>query len=80
MREGAPSDIFVPPSAQDVEVYCMNKGYRIDAEAFVDFYASKGWMVGKNRMKDWHAAVRNWARNSRQESKKQSVMDEMKDW
>ena len=38
-------------------------GYtNVDAERFVDFYASKDWMVGKNRMKDWKAAVRNWAR------------------
>lgn len=38
-------------------------GYaNVDAERFVDFYAAKDWMIGKNRMKDWKAAVRNWAR------------------
>ena len=38
-------------------------GYtNVDAERFVDFYAAKDWMIGRNRMKDWKAAVRNWAR------------------
>lgn len=75
--------IFIPPSVADVEVYCQHKGYKIDAEAFVDFYESKGWMVGSNPMRSWHAAVRNWARNHKNdppEKGKQSIMDEMKDW
>lgn len=45
--------------------YCQEKGYAMDAERFVDFYSSKGWMVGKNKMKDWKAAVRNWARQDK---------------
>ena len=36
-----------------------------DPERFVDFYAQKGWMVGRSRMKDWKAAVRNWLRTSK---------------
>lgn len=59
---------FVPPTQEQVQAYSAEKGYGIDAERFVDFYASKGWMVGKNKMKDWKAAVRNWAKNQRQES------------
>ena len=39
----------------------------VDAERFIDFYESKGWFVGKNKMKDWKAAVRNWARSQREE-------------
>lgn len=55
---------FAPPSVQQVSEYAESKGHpRFDAERFVDFYASKGWMVGKNKMKDWKAAVRNWARS-----------------
>ena len=54
---------FVPPTHQDVAEYCRERGYcNIDVERFIDFYSSKGWMVGKNKMKDWKAAVRNWAR------------------
>ena len=58
---------FAPPTVEDVNAYCREKGYSVDAERFVDFYESKGWMVGKNRMKDWKAAVRNWNRSQRQE-------------
>jgi len=39
-----------------------------DAERFIDFYSSKGWMVGKNKMKDWKASVRTWLRSSDQKS------------
>ena len=56
---------FIPPTPENVREYCREKGYDIDAESFVDFYASKGWMVGKNKMKDWKASVRNWARNNK---------------
>ena len=51
---------FTPPSADDVAAYVREQGYHINAERFVAFYEQKGWMVGKNRMKDWKAAVRNW--------------------
>lgn len=57
---------FVPPTRQDVAEYCREKGYsNVDVERFIDFYSCKGWMVGKNKMKDWKAAVRNWARSER---------------
>ena len=51
---------FAPPSLEEVKEYCRESGYNIDAERFVAFYESKGWMVGKNKMKDWKAAVRGW--------------------
>ena len=56
---------FEPPTAEQVREYCQEKGFALDVEAFVDFYASKGWMIGKNKMKDWKAAVRNWERQGR---------------
>lgn len=63
------SSRFLPPTLKDVKDYCIEKGYKnIDADRFIDFYSSKGWMVGKNKMKDWKAAVRNWTRSQRQES------------
>lgn len=58
---------FTPPTTQQVKEYAAEKGYILDADRFVDFYECKGWMVGKNKMKDWKAAVRNWARSQRQE-------------
>jgi hypothetical protein len=51
---------FVAPSVEEVRAYCIERHNRVNAERFVDFYASKGWMVGKNKMKDWKAAVRTW--------------------
>jgi hypothetical protein len=42
----------------------------VDAQRFVDFYSSKGWTVGKSPMKDWRAAVRNWASRDRASPKK----------
>ena len=56
---------FVPPTPEDVSGYCREHGYNVDVQRFIDFYSSKGWMVGKNRMKDWRAAVRNWARQDK---------------
>lgn len=53
---------FVAPSLQEVSDYISEKGYTVDARQFVDFYESKGWMVGSNKMKDWRAAVRTWTR------------------
>ena len=51
---------FTPPTAEDVAAYAKQLGKTIDAQRFVDFYACKGWKVGKNPMKDWKAAVRTW--------------------
>ena len=56
------SNRFVPPTLEEVQEYCFERGNNVDAETFVDFYSSKGWMVGKNKMKDWKAAVRTWER------------------
>lgn len=53
---------FTPPSVDEVAAYCRERGNAVDAQRFVDFYASKGWKVGNAGMKDWHAAVRNWER------------------
>lgn len=52
---------FTPPTPEDVRAYCQKKGYAVDADRFCNFYASKGWRVGNQPMKDWQAAVRTWA-------------------
>ena len=51
---------FVKPSVDEVRAYCIERNNNIDAEAFINFYESKGWKIGKNAMKDWKAAVRTW--------------------
>lgn len=55
--------VFVPPTLEEVEEYCRERMNTVDANKFVDFYSAKGWMVGKNKMKDWKAAVRTWEKN-----------------
>lgn len=55
---------FVAPSINEVKSYCLERKNNVDAERFVNFYASKGWMVGKNKMRDWKACVRTWERES----------------
>lgn len=64
--EGVKEKRFAPPALQEVKDYCLKMGYtHVDAERFIDYYASNGWMVGKNRMKDWKATVRNWDRSEK---------------
>lgn len=55
-----PTKRFIPPTVDDVREYCFERGNSIDPQRFVDYYTSNGWMVGKNKMKDWKAAVRTW--------------------
>jgi hypothetical protein len=57
---------FVAPTVEQVREYCTQKGYDMDAEAFVDHYESNGWMVGKSKMRSWQAAVRNWQSRERE--------------
>lgn len=67
---------FTPPTVEEVAAYCKERGNGVDAQKFVDFYASKGWMVGKSSMKDWKASVRTWERgdNSRSPAQPQREM------
>jgi hypothetical protein len=53
---------FVPPSVGEVKEFCEAHNLSVDAEQFVDYYSANGWVVGKTKMKDWHATARNWAR------------------
>lgn len=55
---------FIPPSREEVQEYIDENGFSVDAERFIDYYTSNGWMVGKNHMKDWKATVRNWERKN----------------
>ena len=80
-REAIPADDFSPPvqnqeptkpkkfqkpTIEQIRAYCKEAGKNIDPEAFFDFYEAKGWVVGRAPMKDWKAAVRNWAKNESQ--------------
>ena len=77
--EGKPGQRFTPPSSDDVaEWLWAEKGMAMTeagplADRFVSFYESKGWMVGKNRMKSWKAAVSGWLARDRQECQKKQA-------
>ena len=75
---------FRAPSPAEVDEYARSYAASkeldldstdFDPERFVDFYAQKGWMVGRTRMKDWRASVRNWVRTSKPREGKREVND-----
>jgi hypothetical protein len=51
---------FVTPTLTEIEDYCRERQNSVDAERFLNYYEANGWMVGRNKMKDWKAAVRTW--------------------
>lgn len=67
---------FIPPTVDMVSEYCLERNNSVDPEEFVDFYTSKGWLIGKNKMKDWKAAVRTWERSSKPKKQETNVFDE----
>lgn len=56
---------FTRPSVEEVSAYCRERGNGVDPAAFIDYYTANGWRVGRNPMKDWKAAVRNWEKKDR---------------
>lgn len=58
---------FVKPSISEVAEFCLERNNGIDPEEFVAFYESKGWMVGKNPMKDWKSAIITWEKSKKRE-------------
>lgn len=60
LKEESKAKRFTRPSVEEVRAYCSERGNSVNAEAFVDFYESKGWKVGNSPMKDWRASVRTW--------------------
>ncbi len=68
--------IFMPPPLEEVKNYCQERKNQVNAEKWFDFYESKGWMIGRNKMKNWKAAVRTWEKNY--ENKGNSSHDQIK--
>ena len=60
---------FVKPTVEEVAAYCKQRGNNIDAAAFVNFYESKGWYIGKNKMQNWHAAVYTWEKRAQEQER-----------
>ena len=70
---------FVKPTVAEVQAYCNERRNGIDASHFCDYYESKGWMVGKNRMKNWQAAVRSWEQLDKRDAQRRKLIAERSD-
>lgn len=66
---------FSPPSLPELQAYIQEKGYSIDAEAFIAFYESKGWYVGKNKMKNWKMALVTWSKRCPTAASRTAISD-----
>lgn len=62
-KKGKRKTAFIPPTVEQVQAYCQERKNSVNAQKFINYYASKGWMVGKTKMVDWKAAVRTWEQN-----------------
>lgn len=69
----------IPPTLEMVKNYCEERMNNVDAEKFYDFYESKNWFVGKNKMKDWQASVRTWERSDRTVTEKQKTISDIQE-
>lgn len=65
---------FQKPTLEEIREYCISRGNNVDPEQFLNFYESKGWVVGKSPMKDWRAAVRTWEKRENDSPRRRSPM------
>lgn len=72
---------FKPPTTEEVQEYCNERGNGVDPEAFISFYQSKGWKVGNQPMKDWKAAVVTWEKREQKDKKPSADWEkELEEW
>ena len=64
---------FTPPTVEEVQDYCFERQNNVNAQRFIDYYSSNGWMVGRNKMKDWKASVRTWEHKDQSRSAHQAT-------
>lgn len=61
---------FTPPTYEEIDQFIKEKGYQVDSKAFWGHYQANGWMIGKNKMKDWKACIAQWEARDKKEPKK----------
>lgn len=69
---GKATSRFTPPTIEEVQSYCRERQNNVDPQRFIDYYEARGWLIGKNKMKDWKAAVRTWERSGYNNSSSRS--------
>ena len=62
-------NIYIKPTLEELIEYCKLKDLNVDCQCFYDYYESNGWKVGRNKMKDWKATLRNWHRRNEEKKK-----------
>ena len=73
--------LFKKPTLDDINNYCFERKNNIDAETFFNFYASKDWLIGKNKMKDWKACIITWEKRDTNKPKTMSKLDaQINEW
>lgn len=65
---------FVKPTVEEIEAFCKEKNYNINAQQFFNYYESNGWKIGRNAMKSWQAAVQNWNTRDKANNKAAGTM------
>lgn len=68
--------VFTPPTVDEVRAYCNERRNGIDPEEFVSFYESKGWMIGRNKMKNWKSAIITWEKNRKQREQPSATIND----
>lgn len=71
---------FVKPTLEEIKAYCTERKNSVDAENFFNFYESKGWLVGKNKMKDWRASVRTWENKTQSNNNSVVMAEKIETW
>ena len=71
---------FKKPTLIEIDLYCADRKNNVDHLAFYDFYESKNWMVGKNKMKDWKAAIRTWERREKKKTTMSKLDSQINAW
>jgi predicted phage replisome organizer len=74
------SRVFTPPTREEVKAYCQERNKGVNPDKWYDFYESKGWMVGKNKMKDWKASVRTWEEKNKPTEQKKDYRKELEEY
>ena len=77
VKEKPTTSRFYPPTLDEIKAYCNERNNLVDPDRFYDFYSAKGWMVGKNKMKDWKAAVRTWEKEAGFKQKENNSFQEL---
>ena len=68
---------FARPTVNEIKDYCLERNNAIDADRFFDFYESKGWLVGKNKMKCWKSSIRTWEKRANDSTGKVQIKKRM---